>query len=64
MTQLLTNAERHLAEKSTLSIGRCPECGSFLDAPRMNPTTGSIARKCMACEVWHAPVPSKWEGSD
>jgi hypothetical protein len=32
---------------------RCPICGSFLDAPRVNRTTGKLGRKCSACEEWH-----------
>jgi plastocyanin len=36
---------------------RCPACGSFLDAPRTNPLTGRIARKCLSCLVWHEREP-------
>jgi hypothetical protein len=32
---------------------RCPLCGSFLDAPRVNPITGVLARKCATCHEWH-----------
>jgi hypothetical protein len=40
-------------ENLTRSIFRCPECGSFFDAPRIHPETGNIARKCMSCEDWY-----------
>jgi uncharacterized cupredoxin-like copper-binding protein len=36
---------------------RCPACGSFLDAPRTNPLTGRVARKCLSCLVWHEREP-------
>lgn len=36
---------------------RCPECGSFLDAPRVHPPSGDLARKCAACRDWY-PVAS------
>jgi hypothetical protein len=42
----------------------CPECGSFLDAPRVDPETGIIARKCMACQKWQPLIALRWEGSD
>jgi hypothetical protein len=32
---------------------RCPNCGSFLDSPRLNPVTRKLARKCAACREWH-----------
>jgi hypothetical protein len=32
---------------------RCPNCGSFLDAPRVNRVTGRLARKCSTCREWH-----------
>lgn len=32
----------------------CPFCRSFLDAPGVNPVTGSRARKCFPCSEWHA----------
>lgn len=43
---------------------RCPDCGSFLDAPRADPATGVLARKCAACLVWHplAARPSPGQG--
>jgi hypothetical protein len=31
----------------------CPECGSFLDAPRVNPDDGELGRKCSSCREWH-----------
>lgn len=31
----------------------CPECGSFLDAPRVNPADGELGRKCSSCREWH-----------
>jgi hypothetical protein len=43
---------------------RCPECGSFFDAPRVDPKSGTIARKCMACQEWHPLISLRWEGSD
>jgi hypothetical protein len=46
------------------SLFRCPDCGSFLDAPRIDPTTGNVARKCASCEEWHPLAGPRWEGSD
>ena len=41
-----------------------PECGSFLDAPRANPASGDLARKCAACRDWYpvaaGPPRSSW----
>lgn len=31
----------------------CPECGSFLDAPRVNPHDGELGRKCSSCPDWY-----------
>jgi hypothetical protein len=31
----------------------CPQCGSFLDAPRDHPHSGDLARKCAACRDWY-----------
>jgi hypothetical protein len=31
----------------------CPQCGSFLDAPRVHPPTGELARKCASCCDWY-----------
>ena len=64
MSQTLGSSEQLLEQELRRSSLACPECGSFLDAPRMNPTTGNVARKCMACQVWHVLVPLRWEGSD
>jgi hypothetical protein len=30
----------------------CPSCGSFLDAPRVEPLSGELARKCPDCLEW------------
>jgi len=65
MTELLVDSvEVFLREELDRWSPRCPECGSFLDAPRMNPERGDFARKCIACEEWHALVPVRWEGSE
>ncbi len=57
MDELLTRRVRALLrEHAVPSIFRCPECGSFFDAPRENPETGSIARKCLACDDWYPVV--------
>jgi hypothetical protein len=48
----------------------CPECGSFLDAPRIEPVTGELARKCLSCREWHpvarrfSPKPASDEARD
>ena len=34
----------------------CPECGSFLDAPRVNPLTDREGRKCLSCHDWQPVV--------
>jgi hypothetical protein len=31
----------------------CPECGSFLDAPRVHPASGELGRKCAPCQDWY-----------
>jgi hypothetical protein len=46
------------------SIFRCPECGSFFDAPRIDPASGRLARKCSSCEEWYPVARLRWEGSD
>jgi hypothetical protein len=46
------------------AILRCPECGSFFDAPRRNPETGNLARKCISCDEWYPVATLRWEGSD
>jgi hypothetical protein len=35
------------------AVHLCPECGSFLDAPRENPYDGELARKCSSCREWY-----------
>jgi hypothetical protein len=42
-----------LEQRSTHTVFCCPQCGSFLDAPRMDPETGELARKCAVCWEWH-----------
>jgi hypothetical protein len=44
-------------EQRRSAVYRCPQCGSFFDAPRENPLTGQLARKCSACNEWY-PVAS------
>jgi hypothetical protein len=44
---------RTLVEKIDVPIYCCPDCGSFLDAPRVNPDNGELGRKCCACPEWH-----------
>jgi hypothetical protein len=44
-----------LGREPARSIFRCPECGSFFDAVRLNPETGRPGRKCVACNEWHLP---------
>ncbi len=57
MDEVLTRRVRTLiGERAIASIFRCPECGSFFDAPRENPETRSIARKCSACDHWYPIV--------
>lgn len=67
MTELLVDSAPDFLkdELDRWSTG-CPECGSFLDAPRLNPETQEVARKCIACQEWHFAmrVPSRWEGSE
>jgi hypothetical protein len=46
------------------SIFRCPDCGSFFDAPRINPETGDVGRKCVSCQEWYPVAALRWEGSD
>jgi hypothetical protein len=41
--------ELHLAA----SPYNCPQCGSFLDAPRVHPPSGEQARKCVSCQDWY-----------
>jgi hypothetical protein len=35
------------------SLYNCPQCGSFLDAPRVHPPSGEQARKCVSCQHWY-----------
>jgi hypothetical protein len=53
-----------LGEGTVRSIFRCPECGSFFDAPRRNPETGNLARKCISCDEWYPVARLRWEGSE
>jgi hypothetical protein len=53
-----------LHDEPGLSIFRCPECGSFFDAPRINPETGNIGRKCVSCQHWYPVAGLRWEGSE
>ena len=39
--------------RSTGATYSCPECGSFLDAPRAHPHSGDLARKCASCRDWY-----------
>jgi transposase-like protein len=46
------------------SLYNCPQCGSFLDAPRVHPPSGEQARKCSSCQHWYRvsngrPAPAK-----
>ena len=36
----------------------CAICGAFLDAPRENPNTRRLARKCSQCLEWHPISPT------
>ena len=38
---------------SAASLYTCPQCGSFLDAPRVHPPSGEQARKCVSCQDWY-----------
>jgi hypothetical protein len=49
-----TPVELHgLVERPEHHLYLCPDCGSFLDAPRVNPENGRLGRKCAACHEWH-----------
>jgi hypothetical protein len=50
---------RRLYEHPPRGVHCCPDCGSFLDAPRVNPSDGEVARKCSSCSVW-LPVETAW----
>ena len=65
MNEVLTErVQTLLSEEPSRSIFRCPECGSFFDAPRVNPETGSLARKCASCLEWYPVARLGWEGTD
>lgn len=65
MTELTVESTgSFLAAELQRDSPRCPECGSFFDAPRVDPESGTIARKCMACEEWYPLIALRWEGSD
>jgi hypothetical protein len=57
MTETLVDLIRTLEPRSQEGVFRCPDCGSFLDAPRINPLTGDLGRKCVACREWIAVEP-------
>ncbi len=62
MSETLVDAGRFPDEVGTArSIYSCPECGSFLDAPRAHPS-GDLARKCASCRDWY-PVAGAGTGS-
>jgi hypothetical protein len=64
MPDLLAGRVQDLFEaEPKRSLFRCPECGSFFDAPRIHPETGNVARKCMACQKWYPVATLRWEGS-
>lgn len=53
MTETLVDLIRTTFEnRPKETVFCCPECGSFLDAPRINPLTGDLARKCVSCREW------------
>ena len=47
-----TPEPRSLVER-TAAVHCCPDCGSFLDAPRVNPYDGELGRKCCSCREWY-----------
>jgi hypothetical protein len=51
MAETLMDLSR--AQHEAVGIHSCPECGSFLDAPRAHPESGDLARKCAACRDWY-----------
>ena len=64
-TEVLSDRVRALlSDEPARSIFRCPECGSFFDAPRINPETGKPARKCISCQTWFPVAVWRWEGSE
>jgi hypothetical protein len=52
MTEMLVDLVSTLEYRSRETVYCCPDCGSFLDAPRINPSTGDLGRKCVACREW------------
>ena len=52
MTEMLVDLVRTLDPRSRETVFCCPDCGSFLDAPRVNPSTEVLGRKCVACRQW------------
>jgi hypothetical protein len=62
MTETLVDLVRTTFEnRSQDAVHCCPECGSFLDAPRVNPLTGDLGRKCVACREWLPMAPDPIE---
>ena len=59
-----TESTARLAAEPSSSRISCPECGSFLDKPRLEPLSGEPARKCLACLDWYPLFGRAWEGSD
>ena len=55
MTEPLVDIGRGPGE--AVAVKSCPQCGSFLDAPRAHPGSGDLARKCASCRDWY-PVAS------
>lgn len=52
MTEMLVELVRTLENRPRGAVFCCPDCGSFLDAPRTNPLTGDLGRKCVSCRDW------------
>jgi hypothetical protein len=50
---LLAAVRGTLVGREGRTSAQCPACGTILDAPRLNPVTGRLARKCMSCREWH-----------
>jgi DNA-directed RNA polymerase subunit M/transcription elongation factor TFIIS len=51
LTESLVELSR--GSREALLVNSCPECGSFLDAPRTHPGSGDLARKCSSCRDWY-----------
>ncbi|CAN5462046.1 hypothetical protein BH20ACT19_BH20ACT19_01630 [soil metagenome] len=47
-----TGAAPKLRGAATAKAALCLHCGSILDAPRLEPVTRALARKCMSCLCW------------